>query len=127
VNFGGQMVPAIADDKIIDSNSIFTLVNATKTEPSSIVYNFGATMSVNAITQVIDFPFNDSGSGSWLVKEGGSTVLDSVIVTKNDGTTTRYAILLLAENMIRLRTRQIVQFQGEGVNAQIEFGFLRQQ
>jgi hypothetical protein len=127
VNFGGQMVPAIADDKIIDSNSIFTLVNATKTEPSSIVYNFGATMSVNAITQVIDFPFNDSGSGSWIVKEGDATVKDSVIVTQVDGTTTRYELLSLEPDFITLRTRQNIDFEGQVVNALIQFGFVREQ
>lgn len=127
VSFGGQMVPVLADDKVIDPTSVFTLVNATKNTPSVINYNFSATMSVNAITQVIDFPFSDSGSGSWLVKEGESTVLDSVIVTAADGSTTRYAILLLEEDLVRLRTRQNVDFQGQGVNAQIEFGFVRQQ
>ena len=127
ISLGGQVLPVVADDKTIDPTSVFTLVNASKNTPSTINYNFNATMSVNAITQVIDFPFNDSGAGSWLVKEGESTVLDSVIVTQTDGTTTRYAILLLAEDMIRLRTRQTVDFQGQGVNAQIEFGFVRQQ
>ena len=121
------MVPAIADDKIIDSNSIFTLVNATKTESSSIVYNFGATMSVNAITQVIDFPFNDSGSGSWIVKEGDATVKDSVIVTQVDGTTTRYELLSLEPDFITLRTRQNIDFEGQVVNALIQFGFVREQ
>lgn len=127
VSFGGQMLPVVADDKTIDPSSIFTLVNATKNTPSVISYNFNATMSVNAITQVIDFPFSDSGSGSWLVKEGEATVLDSVIVTAADGSTTRYAILLLDESMVRLRTRQTVDFQGQGVDAQIEFGFIRQE
>jgi len=127
VSVGGQTLPVIADDKTIDPSSVFTLVNATKNTPSVINYNFTATMSVNAITQVIDFPFTDSGSGSWMVKEGEATVMDSVIVTQADGTTTRYEILLLAEDMIKLRTRQVVDFQGQGVNAQIDFGFIRQQ
>ena len=127
VSFNGQTLPVVADDKSIDPTSLFTLVNATKNTPSVINYNFIATMSVNAITQVIDFPFSDSGSGSWVVKEGEATVLDSVIVTAADGSTTRYAILLLDESMVRLRTRQTVDFQGQGVDAQIEFGFIRQE
>jgi hypothetical protein len=127
ITVGGQTLPVVADDKTIDPTSVFTLVNATKNTPSVIDYNFNATMSVNAITQVIDFPFSNSGSGSWLVKEGEATVLDSVIVTAADGTTTRYAILLLNESLVRLRTRQIIDFQGQGVNAQIEFGFIRQE
>lgn len=127
VDFGGQMLPVVADDKLIDPTSVFTLVNATNNTPSVINYNFIATMSVNAITQVIDFPFSDNGSGSWVVKEGEATVLDSVIVTAADGSTTRYAILLLDENLVRLRTRQNVDFQGQAVDAQIEFGFVRQE
>jgi hypothetical protein len=127
VNIGGQTLPVVADDKSIDPTSVFTLVNATKNTPSVINYNFIATMSVNAITQVIDFPFSDSGSGSWVVKEGEATVLDSVIVTAADGSTTRYAILVLDESLVRLRTRQNVEFQGQGVDAQIEFGFIRQE
>lgn len=127
VSINGQTLPVVADDKSIDPTSLFTLVNATKNTPSVINYNFIATMSVNAITQVIDFPFSDSGSGSWVVKEGEATVLDSVIVTAADGSTTRYAILLLDESMVRLRTRQTVDFQGQGVDAQIEFGFIRQE
>jgi hypothetical protein len=127
VSIGGQTLPVIADDKTIDASSVFTLVNSTKNTPSQIDYNFTATMSVNAITQVIDFPFSNSGSGSWLVKEGEATVLDSVIVTAADGSTTRYAVLLLNESLVRLRTRQIIDFQGQGVNAQIEFGFIRQE
>jgi hypothetical protein len=58
--------------------------------------------------------------------DGGGVAPDSVHLVGTDGTTTKYEVLSLLESSVRLRTQQVVDFQGQGVDMTIEFGFAKQ-
>ena len=121
ISFGGQDIPIVANDKEIAATSVFALVQ----EPNSVNYAVDATLSVSAGTS-LDVPWAQSGSGTWLTIDGGGVAPDSVHLVGTDGTVTKYEVLSLLESSVRLRTQQVVDFQGQGVDMTIEFGFTKQ-
>jgi hypothetical protein len=90
-----------------------------------VTYAVDATLSVSAGTS-LDVPWAQSGSGTWLTIDGGGASPDSVHLVGTDGTITKYEVLSLLDASVRLRTKQIVDFQGQGVDMTIEFGFAKQ-
>jgi len=121
ISFGGQDIPIVANDKEISANSVFTLVQ----EPNSVDYSVDATLTVSAGTS-LDVPWSQNGSGTWVTIDGGGVAPDSVHLVGTDGTITKYEVLSLLESTVRLRTQQVVDFQGQGVDMTIEFGFTKQ-
>ena len=121
ISVGGQNIPLVANDKEIAATSLFTLIQ----EPNSVSYAVDATLSVSAGTS-LDVPWAQSGSGTWLTIDGGGASPDSVHLVGTDGTITKYEVLSLLDASVRLRTQQIVDFQGQGINMTIEFGFAKQ-
>ncbi len=121
LSFGGQNIPLVANDKTIAATSLFTLVQ----EPNSVNYAVDATLSVSAGT-TLDVPWTQSGSGTWTALDGEGVAPDSVHLLGTDGTVTKYEVLSLLETSVRLRTQQIVDFQGQGIDMTIEFGFAKQ-
>lgn len=119
--FGGQNIPLVANDKDIAATSLFTMIQ----EPNSVNYAVDATLSVSAGT-TLDVPWAQSGTGTWMTIDGGGVAPDSVHLIGNDGTITKYEVLSLLDASVRMRTKQIVDFQGQGVDMTIEFGFAKQ-
>ncbi|HAB31119.1 MAG TPA: hypothetical protein DCE13_01105 [Cryomorphaceae bacterium] len=119
--FGGQNIPLVANDKDIAATSVFTLIQ----EPNSVDYAVDATLSVSAGT-TLDVPWAQSGSGTWTVLDGAGVAPDSVHLLGTDGSVTKYEVLSLLETSVRLRTQQVVDFQGQGIDMTIEFGFAKQ-
>ena len=119
--FGGQNIPLVANDKDIATTSVFTLIQ----EPNSVDYAVDATLSVSAGT-TLDVPWAQSGSGTWTLLDGGGVAPDSVHLLGTDGSVTKYEVLSLLETSVRLRTQQVVDFQGQGIDMTIEFGFAKQ-
>ena len=120
INLLGSDVPVIANDKSITTTSIFTMIQ----EPNSATYSVDAVLEVSAGT-TFDFPWQQSGSGTWETIPGNGTAPDSAYLV-TDSSTTKYEVLNLLDNDVRLRTLTAVDFQGQGVNLLLEMGFARQ-
>jgi len=116
----GTSVPLIANDKSILPTSIFTMIQ----EPNSVAYNVDAVLEVNAGT-TFDFPWQQGGSGTWQTIPGNGVAPDSVYLV-TDSSTTKYEVLNLLDNDVRLRTLTAIDFQGQGINLLLEMGFTRQ-
>ena len=116
----GTSVPLIANDKSITTTSIFTMIQ----EENSATYSVDAVLEVSAGTTV-DFPWQQSGSGTWETIPGNGIAPDSVYLV-TDSSTTKYEVLNLLDNDVRLRTLTAVDFQGQGINLLLEMGFARQ-
>lgn len=116
----GTTVPLIANDKSISSTSVFNLVQ----EPNSAVYNVDAVLEVSAGT-TFDFPWQQGGNGTWQTHPGNGVAPDSVYLI-TDSATTKYEVLNLLDNDVRLRTLTDVDFQGQSINLLLEMGFTRQ-
>ena len=116
----GTSVPLIANDKSITSKSTFTMIQ----EPNSATYSVDAVLEVSAGT-TFDFPWQQSGSGTWETIPGNGIAPDSVYLV-TDSSTTKYEVLNLLDNDVRLRTLTAVDFQGQGINLLLEMGFARQ-
>ena len=120
INLLGSDVPVIANDKSITTTSIFTMIQ----EPNSATYSVDAVLEVSAGT-TFDFPWQQSGSGTWETIPGNGIAPDSVYLV-TDSSTTKYEVLNLLDNDVRLRTLTAVDFQGQGINLLLEMGFARQ-
>jgi len=120
VDILGSIVPIVAEDKSINGDSSQFILTQ---DPNSVTYSVDAVLSVNVGT-VIDFPFKESGSGTWNVIDGGGTAPDSVYLV-TDSATVKYEILSLLETTVRLRTNLAVEFMGSNVNMLTEFGFTK--
>ena len=116
----GTTVPLIANDKSITSTSTFTMIQ----EPNSATYSVDAVLEVSAGT-TFDFPWQQSGSGTWETIPGNGVAPDSVYLV-TDSSTAKYEVLNLLDNDVRLRTLTAVDFQGQGINLLLEMGFTRQ-
>lgn len=126
IQFMGQNIPLVANDKTIDSSSVFTLVQGTKDNPTNtITYNVSSVLTVSA-GQTFDFPFTQNGTGSWTAKAGNNVAPDSLFMTASTGAITKYEVLALLEKSVLLRTKQIIALDTIQVNTTIEFGFIRQ-
>jgi hypothetical protein len=116
------VTPIVASDQSISSTSLFTMVQ----EPNSVNYAIDAQLDVVAGALTIPFPWQQSGSGTWLAKSGEGVAPDSVIITATDGTITRYEVLSILETAIRLRTTTDITTPAEGT-LNLEFSFAKQQ
>ncbi|MDG2225692.1 MAG: hypothetical protein P8K75_05200 [Schleiferiaceae bacterium] len=116
----GSVVPLIANDKSITSTSTFTMIQ----EPNSVAYSVDAVLEVSAGT-TFDFPWQQGGNGTWQTIPGNGVAPDSVYLV-TDSSTTKYEVLNLLDNDVRLRTLTAVDFQGQGINLLLEMGFARQ-
>ncbi len=115
------VTPIVASDKTIAATSLFTMVQ----EPNSVNYALDAELEVVAGAATIPFPWQQSGTGTWLAKSGNGVAPDSVIITATDGTVTRYEVLSLLETSIRLRTTTDITTPAEGT-LNLEFSFAKQ-
>ena len=116
------LTPIVASDKTIAATSLFTMVQ----EPNSVNYAIDAELEVVAGALTIPFPWQQSGTGTWLAKSGNGVAPDSVIITATDGTITRYEVLSILETAIRLRTTTDITTPAEGT-LNLEFSFAKQQ
>lgn len=116
------VTPIVASDQSISSTSLFTMVQ----EPNSVNYAIDAQLDVVAGALTIPFPWQQSGSGTWLAKSGEGVAPDSVIITATDGTITRYEVLSILETAIRLRTTTDITTPAEGT-LNLEFSFAKQE
>ncbi len=115
------LTPIVASDKTISATSLFTMVQ----EPNSVNYAIDAELEVVAGALTIPFPWQQSGTGTWLAKSGNGVAPDSVIITATDGTVTRYEVLSILEAAIRLRTTTDITTPAEGT-LNLEFSFAKQ-
>ncbi|MEY4968487.1 MAG: hypothetical protein RLZZ261_258 [Bacteroidota bacterium] len=115
------LTPIVASDKTISATSLFTMVQ----EPNSVNYAIDAELEVVAGALTIPFPWQQSGTGTWLAKSGNGVAPDSVIITATDGTVTRYEVLSILETAIRLRTTTDITTPAEGT-LNLEFSFAKQ-
>ncbi len=115
------VTPIVASDNTIAATSLFTMVQ----EPNSVNYAIDAELEVVAGAATIPFPWQQSGTGTWLAKSGNGVAPDSVIITATDGTVTRYEVLSLLETSIRLRTTTDITTPAEGT-LNLEFSFAKQ-
>lgn len=115
------LTPIVANDKTIAATSLFTMVQ----EPNSVNYAIDAELEVVAGALTIPFPWQQSGTGTWVAKSGEGVAPDSVIITGTDGTITRYEVLSILETAIRLRTTTDITTPAEGT-LNLEFSFAKQ-
>ena len=122
LGLGLGLTPIVATDQSISATSLFTMVQ----EPNSVNYTIDAQLEVAAGALTIPFPWQQSGTGTWLAKSGNGVAPDSVIITATDGTVTHYEVLSILETAIRLRTTTDITTPAEGT-LNLAFSFAKQQ
>lgn len=120
--YQGQTVSITANDSIIDASSIFTLVE----DPNSITAVVDATLKVGSATSSVAMPYANTAVGTWSVKHGNGVAMDSLIITENNGTVTRYEIINLLESSVKLRGLMDVDVQGTSNPLNFELNFQKQ-
>jgi hypothetical protein len=113
--------PVIGNDQSITSTSAFILTQ----QPNIVNFNIDAQIDLIFGALIIPYPWQQTGSGTWLAKSGGNSVPDSLIITANDGSLARYEILNLLESEMSLRTTTVLSSPASGTLA-TELSFVKQ-
>jgi hypothetical protein len=118
---GMGSAPVIGNDQSIASTSAFILTQ----QPNIVNFNIDAQIDLIFGALTIPYPWQQTGSGTWLAKSGGNSVPDSLIITVNDGSMARYEILNIIESEMSLRTTTVISSPASGTLA-TELSFVKQ-
>lgn len=109
VTFGGQTVPFVTSNAVINDGSYFDF----STSPDVVDYDASATVTIEVGTS-LDVPYARSGQGNWTLKGR-----DSLIIEENNRYT-RYGIISWTDTKMILRSEQVLDYSGQAVDAEIE-------
>lgn len=121
IDFQGQTVSIHATDDSIASTSVFSLIKKGETQDIDAVID--ASIIVTHATGFLQMPYATSVDGTWEVKDGGGATMDSLIIHEDDGTMTRYEIINLLQNSVKLRGLMDVDVQGSSDQLNFELNF----
>ena len=127
LNIMGQSVPFTLEDSLIRPSSECTLVQESKNTVNSANY----LLDVRGLVTIPAFgtfgtDIQDTVAGTWAIKPTDGVVLDSLIITKNDGTIQRFEIISLLESSFRVRGRQTIEDPAAGTTSvTVELGYGR--